>query len=222
MNTPWPQPQQPDLYVDEVQYAVRMTPHPAGYSEAITEGFVVWWSDMGVSLDEARSLVPGVAWNADKGYFEPYVARQSYSQTEWGASGYGLQFVVDLANNMATETVMLSLGYVVARLRGNKKREHPLSLDIETASVSARQALVAVFEEKWDDLVVDEATKVNSTARFVVSGRGGRYEATVGCLEETGDPFCHVRRLAPESPEAPVDSNPLRRFRRLLGRPTKL
>jgi hypothetical protein len=197
VSTPWPAPQRPDLYVDEVEYVVRVTPHPSGRSEHVTEGYVVWWNEVGVGLDEATRIVPGVAWNSEAGHFEPHVARQSYSQFEWGASGYGLQFVVDLANNMTAEAVMLGLGYVVARLRGKKQRQNPVPDfdDIETVSVEARRAVASVFDEEWDEISVLETDVAGVTAIVTLTGNRGRYRATVGQLDETGDPYCRVQRL---------------------------
>lgn len=197
MEDPWPHPHRDDLYVDEVSYVVRITPDPSGRPESVIEGYVVWWDEVGVGLDEATAIVPGIAWNEKKKYFEPHVARQSFTQVEWGASGYGLEFIVDLANNIATETVMLGLGYVVARLRGRKRRKRPLpsSEDLSSSSEAARRAVSVVFEEQWDELSIIEATCVRSTTVVIVAGRWGRYEATVGQLEETGDPYAHVRRL---------------------------
>lgn len=197
MSTHPPAPERPDLYVDEVQYVVRMTAHPSGKSEHVTEGYVVWWNEVGVGLDEATRIVPGVAWNAEAGYFEPHLARQSYLQSEWGASGYGLQFVVDLANNMTTEAVMLGLGYVVARLRGKKQRQQPSESldDLETVSVDARRAVACVFDEEWDRISVLENEISGTTAIVTLTGQRGRYKATVGRLNETGDPYCRVQRL---------------------------
>jgi hypothetical protein len=183
--------------VDEVQYVVRLTPHASGRSEHVTEGYVVWWDEIGVGLDEATRIVPGVAWNAEAGHFEPHVARQSYSQFEWGASGYGLQFVVDLANNMTTEAVMLGLGYVVARLRGKKQRPQPDADfgELDTVSVDARRAISSVFDEEWDEIFVEETQVSGSTAVVTITGQRGRYRVTVGRLGETGDPYCHAQRL---------------------------
>lgn len=113
------------------------------------------------------------------------------------ASGYGLQFVVDLANNMTTEAVMLGLGYVVARLRGKKQRQKPPAGfdDLQTIGVHARRAVAVVFDEEWDEIAVVETTLSGSTAIVVLAGQRGRYRATVGRLDETGDPYCRARRL---------------------------
>lgn len=193
---PWPQPQLPNSHVDVVRYVVRLTPHPSEESSGVTEGFVVEWDALGVSLDDAARLVPGVAWNPEAGVFEAHVSRQSYTQFEWGASGYALEFALDLVNNVSSDLVWVGLGFVVGKLRGSKRRtELPDLSDLGIVQEDARRAVSSVFGEDYDGVQVVEATRAGSSSRVVLEGSQGRYEATVGILEETGDPYSHVRRM---------------------------
>lgn len=186
----------PDQYVDEVKYVVRLTGHPSGGTKAVREGYVVVWGEMDVPLDRAARLSSAVAWDPEHELYEAFVAEQSYTHFEWGASGYGVSFLVDVVNSVSTELVVAGLTYAVTKMRGKKKRNAPWAASIEnmeTVGVDATRAVEAVFREEAADLAVEEAIRVGEAVRVRVSGARGKYVVTLTALE-TGDPVCHVVR----------------------------
>lgn len=187
----------PEQHVDQVKYVVRLTGHPSGGIRAVREGWVVIWGEMDVPLDQAARLSSAVAWNPKHEVYEAFVAEQSYTQFEWGASGYGVSFLVDVVNSVSSELVVAGLTYAVTKMRGKKKKhDAPWAAsieDMETVGVDATRAVEAVFREENDDLTVEEATRVGEAVQVRVRGTQGSYVVTLTSLE-TGDPVCHVKR----------------------------
>jgi hypothetical protein len=186
----------PDQHVDQVKYVVRLTRHPSGGIKAVREGWVVIWGEMDVPLDQAARLSSAVAWDPKHEVYEAFVAEQSYTQFEWGASGYGVSFLVDVVSSVSSELVVAGLTYAVTNMRGKKRRDAPWAPsidDMETVGVDATRAVEAVFREEHDDLTVEEATRVGEAVQVRVRGIRGAYIVTLTALE-TGDPLCHVRR----------------------------
>lgn len=186
----------PEQHVDQVTYVARLTGHPSGGTEAVREGYVVVWGEIDVSLQQAARLSSAVAWDPEQEHYEAFVAEQSYTQFEWGASGYGVSFLVDVVNSVSTELVVAGLTYAVTKMRGSKKRDatwFPSIEDMETAVVDANRAVRAVFREETDDLSVEEAVQVGDTVRIRTLGAHGAYTVTITALS-TGDPVCHVKR----------------------------
>lgn len=186
----------PEQHVDEVKYVVRLTEHPSGGSSAVREGWVVIWGEMDVPLDRAARYSSAVAWDPKHEVYEAFVAEQSYTQFEWGASGYGVSFLVDVVNSVSSELVVAGLTYAVTKMRGRKKRDAPWSPsieDLESAGVDATRAVAAVFREEEDDLMVEEATLIGDAVLVRIQGARGIYGVTMTSLE-TGDPVCHVKR----------------------------
>lgn len=196
MEPPPPFTTTPDQYVDQIKYVVRLTDHPAFGVEGITEGYVVVWGELGVPLDQAAGFSRAVAWNPERGYYESFVAEQSYTHFEWGASGYGVSFLVDVINSISSELVVAGLTYAVTKMRGEKERHAPWvgsAEDLASARVDAVAAVASVFAEKQDDLSVQEATHVGDAIQVRLRGANGIYIATLTALE-TGDAVCHVKR----------------------------
>jgi len=186
----------PEQHVDQVKYVVRLTRHPSGDIEAVREGWVVIWGELDVPLDQAARLSSAVAWDPKHEVYEAFVAEQSYTQFEWGASGYGVSFLVDVVNSVSSELVVAGLTYAVTKMRGKKRRDAPWAArieDMETVGVDATRAVEAVFREEYDDLRVEEATRVGDAVQVRVRGTQDNYVVTLGALE-TGDPVCHVKR----------------------------
>lgn len=191
----------PDQHVDQVKYVVRLTNSPSGDAGAVLEGYCVLWGEIDVPLDHAASLSSAVAWDPNREVYEPFVAEQSYTQFEWGASGYGVTFLVDVVNNVSSELVVAGLAYAVAKMRGRKQREErwsPSIEDMETARMTASDAVEAVFGERADDLSVEESTQVGDSFQTRVHGSRDQYVVTMTALD-TGDPVCHVKRI--DSPQ---------------------
>lgn len=181
--------------VDGARFVVRQVSYPSGELVDISGGFYCEWDDVDVSLEEAAQLATAVAWNDETGYYEPHVARQSYTAFEWGASGYGIEFLVELINSVSADLVTLGLGYAIGKMRGRRVRPDDIPMeDAEALTVEARRAVSAVFEENFDGVTVDETMLSSEVSQVALSGQRGRYRATFGRLE-TGDLFTHVAKL---------------------------
>jgi|GEM_PF-2937818 len=185
--------------VDGARFVVRQVDYPTGESSNTHGGFFCEWHDVNVSLEETSQLITAVAWNDDAGHYEPHVARQSYTAFEWGASGYGIEFVVDIVNNVAADAITLGLGYAIGRMRGRSTGPSTGTLqDAETIAFEARRAVAAVFVEDFDDVTVDETVLAGDMSSVTLTGLHGRYRATLGQLE-TGDAYTQVTRLDAQS-----------------------
>jgi hypothetical protein len=186
----------PEQHVDQVKYVVRLSGNPSGGITAVREGWVVIWGEMDVPLDHAARLSSAVAWDPNREVYEAFVAEQSYTQFEWGASGYGVAFLVDVVNSVSSELVVVGLTYAVTKMRGKKKREASWAASTETMDtlgVDATRAVEGVFREEYDDLTVEEATRVGEAVQVRIRGTHGHYIVTITALQ-TGDPVCHVTR----------------------------
>jgi hypothetical protein len=186
----------PEKYVDQVKYVARLTDEPSGGSSAVREGWVVIWGEIDMPLDSAARYSSAVAWDPTREVYEAFVAEQTYTQFEWGASGYGVSFLVDVVNSVSSELVVAGLTYAVTKMRGRKKRDAPWSPnieDLESSGLDATRAVVSVFREEENDLTVEEAALVGDAVTVRIHGARGVYRVTLTSLE-SGDPVCHVER----------------------------
>jgi hypothetical protein len=185
----------PREHLDEVRVIVRLTGSPIQDPEATTAGlFCTWGGPLAVSLEEASRHASAVAWDEDREIFEPFVSNQRYTQFEWGASGYALEFAIELLNSVAAETVMLGMGYAIAKIRG-RRIEHPDDLlsTAEDLTAAVLSATAAVFDVDRGDLEVVDLKVDRRSATVRLRSDGRTFRASVKRLN-TGDPVVLVSR----------------------------
>jgi hypothetical protein len=185
----------PRDHLDEVRLVVRLTGSPAHDRETTTGGLYALWSGpIAVPLEDAARYASAVAWDEEREIFEPFIANQKYTQFEWGASGYALEFAIELLKSTAVETIMLGMGYAIAKIRGRRGKPNDQTLDTEALATDVVRATAAIFEVDRDDLEVIEVELERRTATIVMKGDGRRFSASVKRLD-TGDPVVVVRRV---------------------------
>ena len=180
--------------IDETSFVVRMVP-PSGLPEESDTRFFSSWSGLTASIEDASATVASIAWNPLDKVYEPHVLEQRLSRVEWGASGTGLQFVLDVSSNVTADAILVGIGYVVAKLRHSKFAASPDVSDLLELEAYARQAVYRSFE-----LAVDEELELRSSETV---GRTGHFlyedsdhdcfEAVVGLLD-SGEPYVKVTR----------------------------
>lgn len=188
-------PSRPPTAVDQVRMIVRQVAQPSRRPSDVTGGFVCVWPSLAVSLDEAAELSESVAWDEQAQSYAPFIAEQRHSHMSWGADGAALTLLIDLANNVAAETVVGGIAYAVGRMRGKRPKSPPAvpGDDLEAAKRQALSAVVSIFDEAYDDLAVTDVVAALGSVRVAVAGRADTYSATVGVLD-TGDPFVRAVR----------------------------
>lgn len=185
----------PREHLDEVRLIVRLTGSPIRNPQATTAGlYCTWGGPLAVSLEDASRYASAVAWDEDREIFEPFVSNQRYTQFEWGASGYALEFAVELLNSVAAETVMLGMGYAIAKIRGRRRdpRDDVLST-AESLTAEVLNATAAVFDVATDDLEVVDLEVDLRSAMVRMRSDGRTFRASVTRLN-TGDPIVMVSR----------------------------
>ena len=183
--------------VDEITVTVRMV-HASGASEQSTTRIFCVLDSAHVSIDEASALVESIAWNRKRQLYESYVLEQRLGRVNWGASGSGLQFVLDVASNVTAETILVGLAYVAGRLsRPYKKKSGDVSSRDELET-HAHSALLRTFDLPQDDedhLVLRSFEELADVARFLYEAPdGNQYRATVGHLK-SGHHYVSVTKL---------------------------
>ena len=183
----------PQSQLDEVRLIVRLTESPV--PEATTGGlYCLWGGPLAVSLEDAARYASAVAWDEDREVFDPFVSTQRYTQFEWGASGYALEFAIELVNSAAVEVIMLGMGYAIGKIRGRRRQEDDETWDTaESLRVNLVRATAAIFGVDQEDLEVTELEIERRRAVVVIRGDGRRFLASVKRLD-TDDPVVVVRR----------------------------
>lgn len=187
----------PELHVDEAEFLVRLVTVPSAIPSETKEAFLTGWSGPGVSLDEAARLTSAVAWDKQAGVHHPFVAKQTHSRVEWGASGTFVQFVVDVINNVGSEAIVAGMAYALSQMRRKRQDDGagaPFG-DLDSKRWSAIRAVSRAFEEVSEHLQVTDARADAESATFHVTSSSGReYRASVSRLP-TGDEYVHAVRV---------------------------
>lgn len=186
----------PRDHLDEVRLIVRLTESPTGDLESTTGGlYCLWGGPLAVSLEDAARYASAVAWDEDREVFAPFISSQRYTQFEWGASGYALEFAIELVNTAAVDTIMLGMGYAIGKIRG-RRRETSVETwkTAEGLMDDAVRATAAIFEVDRDDLEVEELEVGRQRAALVLKSDDRRFHVSVKRLD-TDDPVVVVKRV---------------------------
>lgn len=184
----------PRDHLDQVRLVVRQTTSPVLDSASITGGlFCEWWGPLAVSLEEAARHASAVAWDNEREHFEPFISNQKYTQFEWGASGYALEFAIELVNSVAVESIMLGAAYAIGKIRGRDDAQADLPGSAELLAEDALKATAAIFDVDRDDLEVVHVEIKRQTAKVLLRSDGGAFRVEARKLG-TGEPAFVVTR----------------------------
>ncbi len=112
--------------------------------------FIIADADVGAS--EVHRQVTGIAYDRDLKVFHPFVARQSYLDYEWGASGSNVEVVLEVINSVSDEAVGAAIGLALERIVKNVTdritRRTSETLTVEAADVQARLAIRDLYDRE--------------------------------------------------------------------------
>jgi len=127
---------------------------------------------------EVRQHLRGTANQAP---IQNYVLKESSTEVNWGASGAGLEIVLQVANSIADGTIPALIGAALDQLvmRASARRQPVGFLDEESAVHYAKRYLSIGHGERYADLQVTKLELDHSqSATVTLTGAAGTYECT--------------------------------------------
>jgi len=187
------------MYLDECSFVVRFVDSAAADEDPDDRIFVAWAPEE-MPLEDAFESADRVAWNPATQTYEPHVLKQSYSRFNWGASGAGVQFVLDIASNVSSDVIVAGLAYMVGRFSNRAESPQPQvtwSLrDADRYEHEAREAIWRSFElPDPESIALIEAAWVDGFAVLRFEGPAHQeFRATVGHLDDE-TPYVRISRV---------------------------